>query len=104
MANMAKEKQAASRPKAILLGSGDRRPKIVEACQTLRPQIESLVEIVGEDFSYTKDLSEFTADLAIVMGGRWFDSSCGQTDGELAGSRAGRQPRQAWFFGRHPSR
>ncbi len=66
---MAKEKQAASRPKAILLGSGDRRPKIVEACQTLRPQIESLVEIVGEDFSYTKDLSEITADLAIVMGG-----------------------------------
>ncbi|MFK7766727.1 MAG: NAD(+)/NADH kinase [Mariniblastus sp.] len=59
----------ASRPQAILLGSGDRRPKIVEACKQLRPQFKELVDIVGEDFSYTEDLSEIEADVAIVLGG-----------------------------------
>ena len=64
-----RESPPETRPKAILLGSGDRRPKIVEACKQLRPQIQELVEIVGEDFSYTKDLSDITADVAIVLGG-----------------------------------
>lgn len=55
--------------RAVLLGSGDRRPKIMEAAEKLRPKIAKLVEIVSEDFSYTKDLSSCEADVAIVLGG-----------------------------------
>ncbi|MCL4165988.1 UNVERIFIED_CONTAM: hypothetical protein GTU68_035683, partial [Idotea baltica] len=58
-----------NKPTAILLGSGDRRPKILSQLETLRPAINSLVEVVGEDFSYTEDLSDTNADLAIVLGG-----------------------------------
>ena len=55
--------------KALLLGSGDRRPKILAEVERLRPAIESCVEIVGEDFSYESDLSQVSADIAIVFGG-----------------------------------
>ncbi|MFT5302011.1 MAG: NAD+ kinase [Mariniblastus sp.] len=55
--------------KAILLGSGDRRPKILAQVEQLREQIESVVEIVLEDFAYQEDLSNVEADLAIVFGG-----------------------------------
>ncbi|MGB1928447.1 MAG: NAD(+)/NADH kinase [Mariniblastus sp.] len=55
--------------KAFLLGSGDRRPKILAEVERLRPEIESYVEIVGEDFSYQGDLSHVSADIAIVFGG-----------------------------------
>ena len=55
--------------KAILLGSGDRRPKILSEVERLRPLISDLVEIVGEDFSYKEDLSKCEADIAIVLGG-----------------------------------
>jgi NAD+ kinase len=58
-----------SLPKAILLGSGDRRPKILVQVERLRTEIESVVEIVDEDFTYTKELSGVEADLAIVFGG-----------------------------------
>lgn len=58
-----------NKPTAILLGSGDRRPKILSQLETLRPAINRLVEVVGEDFSYTEDLSDTNADLAIVLGG-----------------------------------
>jgi len=55
--------------KAILLGSGDRRPQILPEVERLRSQIAELVEIVGEDFAYRDDLSQCEADLAIVFGG-----------------------------------
>ncbi len=55
--------------KAFLLGSGDRRPQILAEVERLRPEIESCVEIVGEDFSYEGDLSQVSADIAIVFGG-----------------------------------
>lgn len=57
------------RVKAILLGSGDRRPEILSEIERLRPQISKFVDIVGEDFSYDKDLSKIEADIAIVLGG-----------------------------------
>ena len=55
--------------KAFLLGSGDRRPQILAEVERLRPEIESVVEIVGEDYSYQGDLSAVSADIAIVFGG-----------------------------------
>jgi NAD+ kinase len=55
--------------KAFLLGSGDRRPQILAEVERLRPEIESCVEIVGEDFSYQGDLSHVSSDIAIVFGG-----------------------------------
>ncbi len=56
-------------PKAILLGSGDRRPKILAQVERLRSQIESVVQIVDEDFTYTKSLDDVVAEIAIVFGG-----------------------------------
>ena len=58
-----------SKLKAILLGSGDRRPKILAAVERLRPKIAEFVEIVAEDFNYDEDLSTCDADFAIVLGG-----------------------------------
>lgn len=57
------------KPSTILLGSGDRRPKILRQLETLKPIVERFCEIVDEDFSYEKDLSNIDADLAIVLGG-----------------------------------
>jgi NAD+ kinase len=59
----------AKRPTAILLGSGDRKPDLLPAAERLRPQIEKMVDIVVEDFAYQDDLSDVTADFAIVLGG-----------------------------------
>jgi NAD+ kinase len=56
------------RPRAYLLGAGD-RPNIRNAAERLRPVIEEQVEVVLEDFQYQKDLSAAAADLAIVLGG-----------------------------------
>lgn len=55
--------------KAVLLGSGDRRPKILEEADRLRDSISKYVEIVAEDFNYQLDLSKVDADIAIVLGG-----------------------------------
>lgn len=55
--------------KAFLLGSGDRRPQILAEVERLRPEIESVVEIVGEDYSYQGDLSAVSTEIAIVFGG-----------------------------------
>jgi len=59
----------ATRPTVILLGSGDRKPDLLPAARELRPKIEKWVEIVEEDFSYEKDLSDCDAEFAIVLGG-----------------------------------
>ncbi len=55
--------------KAILLGSGDRRPKILSEVERLRPLIAGVVDIVCEDFAYNEDISKCDADIAIVLGG-----------------------------------
>lgn len=55
--------------KAILLGSGDRRPKLIPAAKKLRPIIEQHFDVVCEDFNYDEDLSKTDADIAIVLGG-----------------------------------
>ena len=55
--------------KAILLGSGDRRPKLVPAANRIRPVIEKHFELVGEDLFFKEDLSQADADIAIVLGG-----------------------------------
>ena len=54
---------------AILLGSGDRRPKILSEIERLRPLISGVVDIVCEDFAYKEDVAKCAADIAIVLGG-----------------------------------
>ena len=63
------KKRKSKRIKAILLGSGDRKPDLVPAADRLRPQIKKFVDIVAEDFSFEEDLSDLDADIAIVLGG-----------------------------------
>ena len=54
---------------AILLGSGDRRPRILSEVERLRPLISDVVDIVCEDFAYNQDMRLCAADIAIVLGG-----------------------------------
>lgn len=58
-------------PKVILLGSGDRRPKILSQVDQLRPIIQEHCQIVAEDFAYETDFGSLATspDLAIVLGG-----------------------------------
>jgi NAD+ kinase len=58
----------AKRPRAYLLGSGD-RPNLLEEAQRLRPIIDKHLEVVLEDFQFQADLASIPADMAIVMGG-----------------------------------
>ncbi|MEM9411512.1 MAG: NAD(+)/NADH kinase [Planctomycetota bacterium] len=53
----------------ILLGSGDRRPQILDYAAQVRPLISEYLEIVHEDLNYDSALHELDADLAIVFGG-----------------------------------
>ena len=55
--------------RVALIGSGDRRPKSVQQAKSLRPLIEKHVEVIGENFDYSKCPSEMGADFAIVLGG-----------------------------------
>ncbi len=57
------------RIKAVLLGSGDRKPELFPALARLRPAIEQRVDIVAEDFDFSHDLSQLDAEIAIVLGG-----------------------------------
>ncbi len=57
------------RGKAIILGSGDRRPQVVEQADLLRPIIKQHFDIVVEDFDYDANLADCEADIAIVLGG-----------------------------------
>ncbi len=56
------------RKKAILLGNG-KRQGVLQGVETLRPEIESEVDVVASDFEDKIDLSDIEADLAIVFGG-----------------------------------
>lgn len=55
--------------RVVLVGSGDRRPKVVGQAKELRPVIENFVEVVGEEFDYSGNPGEMGADFAIVLGG-----------------------------------
>ena len=55
--------------KFVLLGSGDRRPEILEIAKELKSIIAEFGEIVVEDFFYEEDISKTDADYAIVLGG-----------------------------------
>jgi NAD+ kinase len=59
---------AGARPRAYLLGSGD-RPNLRAEAERLRPVIDQNVEVILEDFQYQKDLDQSAADMAIVLGG-----------------------------------
>ncbi|MFT7641613.1 MAG: NAD+ kinase [Pirellulaceae bacterium] len=56
------------RPSVILLGSGD-RDNVPEEVERMRPIITKHADIVIEDFTFTKDLSQVDADMAVVLGG-----------------------------------
>jgi NAD+ kinase len=57
-----------TRPRALLLGSGE-RPNLLAEAQRLRPIIDESVEVVLEDFQYQQELAAIEADLALVLGG-----------------------------------
>jgi NAD+ kinase len=56
------------KPRVILLTLGE-RPEISAAALKLRPAVERYCEIVLADETFTADLSQVEADLAIVFGG-----------------------------------
>lgn len=56
-----------AKPRAYLLGSGD-RPNLLEEASRLRPIIDAHLEVVLEDFQFQADLTP-AADLAVVLGG-----------------------------------
>ena len=58
---------AGARPRAYLLGSGD-RPNLLDEARRLRPIIDRHIEVVLEDFKFQAELSP-PADLAVVLGG-----------------------------------
>ena len=57
--------------RALILGSGDRRPKVLTQIEKLRPVIEQYADIVAEEFSFDEqfDFDANPADIAIVLGG-----------------------------------
>ncbi len=55
--------------KVVLVGSGDRRPKVVQQSKELRPLIENVVDVVAEEFDYSENPGQMGADFAIVLGG-----------------------------------
>jgi NAD+ kinase len=57
-----------TRPRALLLGSGN-RPHVVEEAERLRPIIDRHVEVAVTDFHFHEDLTGIAADFAIVLGG-----------------------------------
>lgn len=60
--------KAATKPRACLLGSGD-RPNLRQQVERLRPIIDEHVDVVLADFQAEQDLAAVSADLAIVLGG-----------------------------------
>ncbi len=59
---------AGSRPRAYLLGSGE-RPKVRQQVDRLRPIVAQHFDITLEDLEYSRELQSLSADLAIVLGG-----------------------------------
>ena len=61
-------REGRSRPRVVLLGSGE-RPHVVSEAEQLRPLIERYAEILLTDFRYHEDQFAVDADLAFVFGG-----------------------------------
>jgi NAD+ kinase len=61
-------RQDGSRPRAIVLGSGD-RPQVSEQVARLQPFLEKHLELVLIDLQYQVPLEKLEADLVIVFGG-----------------------------------
>lgn len=59
---------AGAKPRALLLGSGD-RPNLREEAAKLRPLIDQHVQVVLEDLQYKLDLTSTRSDFAVVLGG-----------------------------------
>jgi len=59
---------APRRPRAVVLGTGERANVAAEA-ERLKSHINQCAEIVAWDLGFSSDLSEVEADLAIVLGG-----------------------------------
>ena len=68
---MVKPGQVNQKIRTLILGSGDRRPKVLTQIEKLRPVIEQYAEIVAEEFSFDEqfDFAANPADIAIVLGG-----------------------------------
>ena len=60
-----------NKPRAVVLGSGDRRPKVLPQIEKLRPVIENFAEIALEEFNFDPECAfeKVEADFAIVLGG-----------------------------------
>src|SRR5262245_45784090 len=56
------------KPRAFLLGSGD-RPNLLAEADRLRPVIDEHLNVVLADFQYAQNLAQRSADLAVVLGG-----------------------------------
>ena len=54
--------------RAIILGFGG-RPDVLAGAERLRPLVEQHAQIVATDFTFSEDVSNVEADLAIVLGG-----------------------------------
>lgn len=76
------------KPRAFFLGAGD-RPNVREQINRLRPIVANHVEIVLEDFAFSRDLNQLEADMAIVLGG----------DGSILRSALKMQERQIPILG-----
>lgn len=61
--------RAGRKLRAVVLGSGDRRPEIEQQVEKLLPDIREVVDIVDIDFHYSKVFDSKPADIAIVFGG-----------------------------------
>lgn len=57
------------RVRAIIVGSGDRRPQIKPLTDAMTPLITQFFDVVAVDFEYKIDLTKIAADLVIVVGG-----------------------------------
>ena len=71
MAGMSEKPKAfsdAPTTRVVLLGFGG-RPEVLAGAERLRPLIEQHAQIVASDFSFSQDLSDVEADVAIVLGG-----------------------------------
>jgi len=59
---------AVARQRVMVLGAGD-RPRVAKEAERLQPLIAEQLEIVTWDMELASDLSQTTADVAIVLGG-----------------------------------
>jgi NAD+ kinase len=57
-----------AKPRAYLLGSGD-RANVLDEADRLRPLIDEQLDVVLADFFFREELSQAPADLAVVLGG-----------------------------------